>query len=322
MIHGPLVVKKSLPPSSENWNLKNCLHGETLRKKKQKKQIILRKFRINIQKFLFLNLLRLLLLLALPLPSLSLSLCSFACERFAPRAKASPKQQKNEETSKEAEEQSKVASAERAKVSSLNFFSAFEPGLYEIYCKKNGKRYIGEAGNLLERLGKHARDLKKGKADCMELQKDWEKYGPFEFEAKIISIGPEWGKREVRVKKENEIILMYKPEEVYNTHPKTVKKTTENYRIICQIQGKIYNSIGEASRITGESETQIQRKLNYNFPDYKIIDKIKHGYKPVVADGEFFESIVDAVKAGKAKDRFELYRNIKDPNKPNWHYVL
>jgi group I intron endonuclease len=214
------------------------------------------------------------------------------------------------------------SSNKKKSLSSFNFFTAFGPGLYEIYCKKNGKRYIGEAVNLLERLGKHTRDLKKGEADCFELQKDWKKYGSLEFEAKILSIWPEWEDREVRVKKENEIILTYEPEQVYNTHPNVVKKTTENYRIVCQIQGIVYNSIGEASRVTGESETQIRRKLNYSFPEYKIIDKIRHGYKPVVADDEFFESIVDAVKAGKAKDRFELYRNIKNPNKPNWHYVL
>lgn len=43
--------------------------------------------------------------------------------------------------------------------SSFNFFLGAQPGLYEIYCKAKNKRYIGEAGNVLDRLAKHNRML-------------------------------------------------------------------------------------------------------------------------------------------------------------------
>ena len=37
--------------------------------------------------------------------------------------------------------------------------------------------------------------------------------------------------------------------------------------------------------MTGESKTRIRTKLK-NFPGYKIIDKIKHGYVPIIANGK------------------------------------
>ena len=38
---------------------------------------------------------------------------------------------------------------------------------------KQGKRYIGETQNLLERLGKHVATLETQTHDCLSLQVDW-----------------------------------------------------------------------------------------------------------------------------------------------------
>jgi len=62
--------------------------------------------------------------------------------------------------------------------SSFNFFSGIYPGLYEIICKVNNKHYIGEAVNILERLGKHSRSLYSGCSECTALQKDWNYLSP------------------------------------------------------------------------------------------------------------------------------------------------
>jgi hypothetical protein len=79
-------------------------------------------------------------------------------------------------------------------IHNFNFFNCLGPGLYEIYCKVNKKRYIGEASNLLDRLAKHSRNLLNNLSDCPELQKDWNQYGPEQFEAHILLVGPAWKK--------------------------------------------------------------------------------------------------------------------------------
>lgn len=117
----------------------------------------------------------------------------------------------------------------------LNLFHAYGPGIYEIYCKKNGKRYIGEATNVLDRLAKHTRNLENGISDCSKLQLDWNNFGSSEFEAFVLFIGPQWIDREVRLKKETEIICSSLPEEVYNSHPGSVKENIMQYRVKCEI---------------------------------------------------------------------------------------
>ena len=66
------------------------------------------------------------------------------------------------------------------------FFSG--PGLYEIYCKPKNKRYIGEAGNVLERLGKHSSNLKINSSEWPALQADWNTYGSGEFEIRVFFV--------------------------------------------------------------------------------------------------------------------------------------
>lgn len=203
----------------------------------------------------------------------------------------------------------------------LNIFNAYGPGVYEILCTENNKRYIGEAGNILDRLAKHTRNLEKGEAECSNLQLDWNLFGPSKFEAKVLYIGPEWADREVRLKKELEIISSYSPAEVYNSHPDRIKEKNPNYRVICEIEGKVYQSIAEASRLTGERESKIRAKLLRNFPNYKVVDKVKHGYERIIANGREYESIVDAVAAGEANDRFEALRKLKNGKQKNWNYL-
>lgn len=205
-------------------------------------------------------------------------------------------------------------------VNPFNLFNAYGPGLYQILCKANNKCYIGESANVLDRLAKHTRTLEKGLSDCLQLQKDWNQYGASQFEATVICIGTKWQSREARLEKEIEIIRSYKPEEVYNFHPETVKETTENYRVICEINGNVYKSINEASRLTGESATKIRVKLYNSYPGYLIIEKIKHGYEPIIANGKVYSSINDAVAAGEAKDRFEAMRKLNNSKHKDWNY--
>lgn len=168
------------------------------------------------------------------------------------------------------------------------FFSFLGPGLYQIRCKVNNKRYIGEANNVLDRLAKHGRALLTNVSDCTELQRDWNLFGCNQFEATVICVGPEWASKQTRLERETQLISSYLPEEVYNSHPNTVKISQDNYRVSCEIDGIVYPSIKEASEERKEAESTIRAKLNNGFTGYKIIQKIKHGYEAIIANGRFY----------------------------------
>jgi predicted GIY-YIG superfamily endonuclease len=212
-------------------------------------------------------------------------------------------------------------SLESTNISSFNLFIAIEPGLYEIHCKVNDKRYIGESANVLDRLGKHSRQLLEGAADCMQLQLDWNRFGPDQFEAHILFIGPEWKEKDIRRQKETDIVSSYEPNQVYNEHPSKPRIHTENYRVVCEINGQRYESIAEAHRITGESESRIRAKLAQNFENYRVIEKIKHGYEPIIANGNYYDSIKEAVEAGEVLTRSMAYRRLKNKKYKDWNYV-
>jgi hypothetical protein len=91
--------------------------------------------------------------------------------------------------------------------------------------------------------------------------------------------------------------------------------------LVCEINSVRFESIAEASRKTGESETRIRTKLYNKHPGYVIIEKKRHGYKRIIANGKEYSSINDAVAAGEAKDRFEAMRKLKNPKKKDWFYV-
>lgn len=65
----------------------------------------------------------------------------------------------------------------------------FNPGIYKITCLKNEKIYIGESTNVLSRLGRHSDNLENNRHDCLDLQKDFNKYGKQVFE--LLEFGPE-----------------------------------------------------------------------------------------------------------------------------------
>lgn len=91
-----------------------------------------------------------------------------------------------------------------------NFFSGHGPGLYQILCKVNEKRYIGAASNVLDRLGKNTRNLDTGVSECYEFQADWNTYSSSQFVANVICVGPEWINRDARLKKEKNLICTYR----------------------------------------------------------------------------------------------------------------
>jgi len=205
--------------------------------------------------------------------------------------------------------------------SSINFFAYTDPGLYRITCSVNDKVYIGEAKNLLDRMNQHFKNLENGLSDCYELQRDWYVYGKDCFTMQILLKGQDFITKEKRLTKETEILNLYKPEQVYNQHPRREIILEDNYRIVCEINGQRFESIKQASEQLNMSESSIRRKLFNQQPNYVIIEKIRQGYEPIIANGTYYDSIMSCVRAGQAKDRFQAMRYLKSKSRCNWNYI-
>ncbi len=133
------------------------------------------------------------------------------------------------------------------------------PGVYAIYSRKNGKIYIGESAHVIGRLSTHWRFLNKRVHECAELQADWLTFGEENFVFSILCAGPEWADVKTRIAKENEIINSNR-DKVYNV----VDKTKINADKRCQpveIEGIVYPTIAEASRVLGVSKAHIGRRI-------------------------------------------------------------
>ena len=208
--------------------------------------------------------------------------------------------------------------------SEINFFSytANPPSIYQITCNINGKVYIGEAQNLLDRMNQHfkAGSLQNGISNCYELQRDWNLHGKDCFKIQVLLKGEAFLTREKRLDKEIEIINSYEPEQVYNQHLRREIIPQDNYRIVCEINGQRFESIKDASKQLNVSENSIRRRLLNEVPDYVIIEKVRQGYEPIIANGKDYDSIMDSVKAGEAKDRFQAMRRLKSKSRLDLNY--
>jgi len=184
----------------------------------------------------------------------------------------------------------------------------------------NGKVYIGEAQNLLDRMNKHFKDLQRGISDCRELQSDWNLHAKDSFRMQVLLKGQNFITKQKRLDKETEIINSYEPEQVYNQHPRREILHEDNYRLVCEINGQRFESIKDASRQLNVSENNIRRRLLNKVPNYYVIEKVRQGYEPIIANGKNYDSIMDSVRAGEAKDRFQAMRRLKSQSRPDWNY--
>lgn len=83
------------------------------------------------------------------------------------------------------------------------FCEAFnKPGLYQITCLKNNKKYIGETKEFLSRLLGHLIDLKRKAHSCADFQKEYNESNVFGFSAVVIDYGDKWQKVGDRLEEE------------------------------------------------------------------------------------------------------------------------
>lgn len=134
------------------------------------------------------------------------------------------------------------------------------PGLYAIICVSTNKVYIGESGNVVERLRGHYGQLNKSSHETKEMQNDWTKYGQSSFRFLSLSVGPQWAQSELRRKVEAELVSLNIKSAYNQSIAGSTKKKSADIRCKPVIhKGTYYPSIAAAHAATGVSETHIRR---------------------------------------------------------------
>lgn len=90
---------------------------------------------------------------------------------------------------------------------------------------------------------------------------------------------------------------------------------TRNYQRNIEINGKLYNSIAEAAKDIGISETTIRRRLrDVKFPNYKDVRYKASLYK---MKGKLYKTLDEAKKDNVGGNRQTITRRI-DSTEPKW----
>lgn len=136
----------------------------------------------------------------------------------------------------------------------------FGPGVYEIKCIINGRAYYGQSENIPERIGGHISKLNAGGMINAELQADWTRYGPDNFQVNLLHSGSECSTIKRRLELENFYVEQNK-ETCYNAAGRSIiqqqtieasRQTSSNYsrgkRVVITVGGVQYKSKGHAQR--------------------------------------------------------------------------
>lgn len=192
-----------------------------------------------------------------------------------------------------------------------------QPGVYQIWCIPKNTFYFGQSENVLVRVGKHRASLKQKQHDCLSLQHDWNSLGADVFKFQTVCFGPQFESLEKRIAKQDELIKEKLDNSVQvSNSPKKRNSNHFNYRKIVQIEGVVYDSIGQAGRELPISETTIRRRLrDENYLQYLELAKPKQGYKKVRIGDLYFDSFSDVIKAGYAENRQQVNRRVNSTNK-------
>lgn len=140
-------------------------------------------------------------------------------------------------------------------------------GIYKIENKVNGRVYIGQGKEILERWRKHISMLKKDKHDNEHLQESWNKYGcsNFSFEIVCFCEPEEMNDLEIKYIKEYNSFIYDDNSNGYNktrggnglngrVGDNAIKKTS----IICLNNMTVFDSIASASEQLGVSKDSIR----------------------------------------------------------------
>lgn len=181
-------------------------------------------------------------------------------------------------------------------------------GLYSITNEKNECVYIGESGNIIQRLRAHRSMLERKTHFCKTMQDDANTYGLEAFQVTILSEAPEDDSAETRKIKEKEFIEKIPLKKRYNKLDRSKenngffgRKHTPEFRERLsmersgipkgalgraisippfrtrkgtQSEGGTFLSVSEASAQTGMSRRDIRSRLNsHEYPEWRELTK-------------------------------------------------
>lgn len=200
------------------------------------------------------------------------------------------------------------------------------PGLYVIHCIPINKFYIGQSGNASYRLGRHYENLLVNRSDAKELQEDWNKYGQENFSFIVLASGPAYADENIRLDMEKKLIDL-NVGSIYNI----AKLSHHGRKVQIRWKNTIFNTIAEASRVSGVSKTQIARLAkDPDVSDWeRIADNIEDSSlglnseksKILSVDGVLYRSMRDAAKQLNISRR-TIGRRLENPTKyPNSKYI-
>lgn len=210
------------------------------------------------------------------------------------------------------------------KKNDTNLAMFIQPGLYAIKCLKNGRVYVGQSKNLLERLGKHSALLMRGLSDSSELQDDWNLHGPLSFEMHVLATGALYATETSRKSEERKYLEELSSQGVPIYNHLTQYTGERNTRQPVEIDGVEYYSINAAMKALDIAETTMRRYLKDPRKEtYKLLKPIEVGYSKVSIDGVLYNGVVNVVEAGLAKNRFAVMRRLKSSSKlwKDWVYI-
>jgi hypothetical protein len=169
-----------------------------------------------------------------------------------------------------------------------------KPGVYMILCLTNNKRYYGETNNVSNRLSQHKSTLRRNIHPVIELQRDWNLYGPecFDFVA----------------------LFMYASK---SDNSKKVERQALELEYISRHYSLCYNTLYHHSRkkennpFWNKHHSEAARKqIGLSLKEYN--QQNPQGL-PIMLDGVKYQSISQASRETK-HSRDTIARYLKDPN--------
>lgn len=121
----------------------------------------------------------------------------------------------------------------------MDLSDLFNPGLYKITCTANQKQYIGESYNVLARLGRHTDSLQRNRNDCVEMQKDFQKYSKKNFFFTVLEVDSKYENKDLRKQRETFLIEQI-PEELRSNQLEAPEYSKSRG---IQIRGQVYQML-------------------------------------------------------------------------------
>lgn len=180
------------------------------------------------------------------------------------------------------------------------------PGIYALTNRKTGSVYIGESGDILQRLRSHRSMLERGEHFCQPLQTDFNTYGIESFDVTILAQGSEYADKTTRRELEKNYISRLSSENRYNMIDRQGERNS--------FAGK-HHTLDFRERLSAERKgvpnTALGRPVS--IPPFRTRKGIAH-------EGGIFASVAEASRVtGMA--RRDIRNRINDPLFPNWKEI-